>query len=318
MLDEFAKMPNLRGIWQGTGPVTPSRILVGSVSTKKGLDAYTLWQSGVPSIIELDSRKGMHPNQSSDWHMAQKSRTVFAGEYEQEYGMDWFADATDYVYPESFKKEFGDFPYVPFAGPTFATIDDGNYWAIWFLQYIEATGRIRAIDSYRNVGKRVDFYGGLLRGQMLSGFDYGADERRILTLLGSMPINRFFGDTHGANYEQIAGMSVIDHLSIHWGINVNIDYYKRKYVDRQKAMADFIPYLDLNDTPGNREGWAHVQMYKYRETPPGKEVAREQREPLQNNNTHDPTSLEYGFIQLEDLKHQLAGSLATWVGEPAL
>ena len=318
LLDEFTKMPNLRTIWQGTGPVTPSRICVGSVSTKRGLDARTLALSGIPSLIVLDSRTGMHPNQSAEWHAAQKGRAVFAGEYEQEYGLDWFADAADFVYPEALRKELGDYDYLPFAGPTFAAIDDGQYWAIWFLQYIEATGRIRAVDSYRNHGQRVDFYGGLLRGRMLDGFQYGPEEHRILELLSRMPINMFCGDTHGAHFEQIAGMSVIEHLSVHWGIHVNLDYYRRKHIDRQKAFAGLIPLIDVNDTPGNQIGWGNVQMYKYRETPPGKETGREPREPLHNDASHDPTAIEFWATQFDDLKNQFAGSHATWVGEPAL
>jgi hypothetical protein len=318
VLDEFTKMRNLRTIWQGTGPVTPSRIAVGSASTKVGMDGKFLAESGVPSLIVLDSRLGMHPRQSSEWHQAQRAREVFQGEYQQEYGMDWFADATDFVYPEALKKTFGDFDYVPFAGPAFCCIDDGNYWAMWFAQYIESEGRVRLVDSYRNSGKRVDFYGALFRGQMLSGFDYGSDERRVLALMHRMPISMYFGDTHGAHVEQIAGMSVIEHMATHWGIHINIDYHRRTYLDRQKALADAMPILDINDTPGNRAGWANVQMYKYKETPPGKETQREVRTPLHNDSSHDPTALEFGFTQFDDLKHQFAGSRIQWIGEPAL
>ena len=319
LLDEFPFMQGLRHIWQATRPATYHRIALGSPSTLKGLDAYTLARSKAPAVIIMDSRRGMHPRQDSLWHIHERERSVFAGEYEQEVGIDWLADNSDFIYPQAFKKEVGDYPYVPFGGPTFCAIDDGKWWALWFLQYIRATGRIHVVDRYLQKGRRTDFYGALLRGRQLGDFHYGPEEQRILRLMHSMPIDYFMGDPHGANPEQIAGMSVLDHLASHWAIYVNIDYAKREHVDRQEALDALLPVMDFNDTPGVVEGLSNVQMYSLPATPPGKERGREPRTPLHNDGSHDPTALEFWAVQFADMKEFVGhGGSIVWTGPPNL
>jgi hypothetical protein len=313
-LDEFTVMPGLKGIWTATRPSAPHRTAVGTVSTLKGLDAYNLVKRGGPAIIELDSRTGMHPRQDAAWHAFERERDTEAG-YAQEVGMDWFADSSDFVYPEAHKKQVGAFPYLPFAGPVFVGIDDGTHWAMWWIQYIKQSGRFHVIEAYRNSGKRIAFYGGLMRGLALGDFSYGEAEQRILKLAREVPISHFVGDTHGAHREQIAGMSVYEDLALNWGITVNIDYMENQYVDRKKKTEDLIPLMDFNDTPGVTEGLQALKMYRFRATPEGREVAREVREPLHNDDSHYATAMERFCTQFDQFKWVYAGSQIVYQGE---
>ncbi len=320
LLDEFAFMKRLRAIWRATRPSTYHRMGISSASTQEGLDAYTIAKSGVPAIIIMDSRLGMHPRQDVQWHAWERGREVFHGEYDQEQGMDWFADASDFVYPLVLKKEVGHYPYVPGGGPVWVAQDDGAHWAFWVIQYVRDTGRCHVIDAYYNHGRKVDFYGAMYRGIGHAEYPIGPNEERLIRLFREVPIEAWVGDTHGAQVEQIAGMSVIEHLVANWGIYVNVDYQKREYIDRWLAVEDRLPTLDFNNTPGVIEGLTALQMYSYRPTPPGKEVAREQRQPLHNDDSHYATALEFWATLFDALL--AAVQMATlggdaWVGTPS-
>lgn len=314
MLDEFAVMPNFRQIWTATRPSSPHRTAVGSVSTQKGLDAYNLVMSGGPAIIYLDSRTGMHPKQDAQWHAFERERDTKKG-YDQEVGMDWFADSSDFVYPDAHRKVVGDYPFIPFAGPVFCAIDDGTHWAMWWIQYIVRTGRFHVFEAYRNSGKRTAFYGGLMRGVALGDFSYGEHEHAILKMAREVPVAHFIGDTHGAHVEQIAGMSVIEDLALNWNIPVNVNYENTTYLDRQANLADLIPLLDFNDTIRVRDGLQALKMYRFRATPEGKEVAREVREPLHNDDSHYATALEFWSGLWDMFKYLYTGLSVVYEGE---
>jgi hypothetical protein len=313
LLDEFPFMQGFAGIWTATRAASYHRIAVGSVSTSKGMDAYNLYKSGNPAIIEMDSRFGMHPRQDSQWHEHERRRDP-AG-YDQEVGLNWFADATDFVYPESQKIEPGDYPYLPFAGPAFIAIDDGNHWAMWWLQYIRSTGRIRILDGYQGHGKTTSFYGAMMNGIAVAGFTYGENEHAILKLARETPITAVMGDTHGRHVEQIAGMSVIEDLATQWGITVNVDYERRDHVDRKSDLSDLMPSIDVNKTPRTTHMWECVRRYKYKSTPVGKETAREVREPQHNDDSHAPTALEFWATQFTIFRYAYAGLEPIYVGE---
>lgn len=306
LLDEFTYIPRLDAMWQGLRATVKHRVASGTASTQEGTAALKLFMDKRCANLELYTDRGIHPRQDEAWRDAQRRRGSDA-EWAQEAGGDWFAMQSDQVYPSAKRKEPGDFPYVPFAGPTFCTIDDGTHWAMWFIQYNRDRGRFHVIDCYANKGKRTEFYGNLLRGRTIpllsatfqglnaykDDYVYGEHEADIIKLVQHMPIDHFVGDTHGAHVEQIAGMSVIEHLMREFGIMVNIDYMGMKYEDRMKALDDVMPYLDFNDTPRIRQGLYALQNYKFRPTPEGKEVAREQRLPLHNDNSHYATALEF-------------------------
>jgi hypothetical protein len=292
-IDEFAVIPRLRGIYQGIRATTEHRHLIGSVSTSQGLDAYNLVMEGRPAIIHMDMRTGMHPEQTPEWHDLQRARDDDAS-YAQEVGMDWFKDGGDFVYPEFTNKQqqIGNYPYEPFGGPVFCALDDGVHWAIWFLQYIERTGRIHVLDFYRNKGKRTDFYGAMLNGLYHADFTYGENEHAIIKLVQTVPIDFFVGDAHAQNWESGTGMSVNQDLAQNWNIFVHINWMAREYQVRKDDLTDLIRHMDFHETPRMPEGLRCLAMYRYRATPEGKEVAKEPREPLHNDNSHAATAME--------------------------
>ena len=292
------------------------RVASGTASTQEGTAALKLFTDKNYSSLELLTDRGMHPRQDEAWRSLQRSRGSEA-EWQQEAGGDWFAMQSDHVYPDAQKKQVGDFPWVPFAGPTFCAIDDGTHWAMWFIQYNESRGRFHIIDFYANSGKRTEFYGNLLRGRYKDGYDYGPNEHDIINLVHTMPINHFIGDTHGAHVEQIAGMSVIEHLAREFGIYVNIDYMGMKYEDRMKALDDVLPYLDFNDTPRVKQGLYALANYRFRPTPEGKEVAREQRLPLHNDHSHAATALEFWANLVNQYLGVYAGGKIVYEGASA-
>ncbi len=315
-IDEFTYVPNLKAIWQGMRGTVRHRVAGGTASVQEGMAALNLVKSDLFSTLNLLTDTGMHPRQDQEWRDLQRSRGTEA-EWAQEAGGDWFAMSSDYVYPDARKKELGDYPYLPFAGPTFCAIDDGTHWAMWFLQYIRDTGRIHVVDYYANQGKRVEFYGHLLRGRAKDGYDYGEHEQAIIRLMHLMPIDHFIGDTHGAHVEQIAGMSVIEDLAQNFGIIVNIDYMGMKYKDRMKALDDVMPSLRFNNTERVAQGLYALQNYKFRATPEGKEVAREQREPLHNDLSHAATALEFWANLFRQFLSMYSGAQIVYQGAEA-
>lgn len=316
LIDEFTYVPRLSAMWQGMRATVKHRVAAGTASTQEGMAALKLFRDENFSKLELLTDTGMHPRQNDAWRQLQRSRGSSA-EWAQEAGGDWFSMQSDHVYPDARQKTLGDYPWLPMAGPTFCAIDDGSHWAMWFLQYIRATGRVHVIDCYANVGKRTEFYGNLLRGLYKDGYSYGEHEHAIVKLVQTMPVDHFMGDTHGAHVEQIAGMSVIEHLWREWGIMVNIDYMGMTYTDRMKALDDVMPVLHFNDTPRVAQGLYALQNYQFRPTPEGKEVAREQRNPLHNDNSHYATALEFWAQQFAQFRDVYAGANVVYQGAGA-
>jgi hypothetical protein len=58
-----------------------------------------------------------------------------------------------------------------------------------------------------------------------------------------------------------------------------------------------------------------MKMFRFRATPEGKEVMREVREPLINDDSHYPTSIEWWAMLFESFKHIYAGGEPVYAGE---
>lgn len=323
LLDEFTYIPRLSAMWQGLRATVRHRVASGTASTQEGTAALKLFKDENYSKLELLTDTGMHPRQNDQWRALQRSRGS-AAEWAQEAGGDWFAMQSDHVYPDAKKKELGNFPYMPFAGPTFCAIDDGNHWAMWFIQYNMERGRFHVIDYYQNSGKRTEFYGHLLRGRFKDGYTYDEHERAIVELMHRMPIDHFIGDTHGAHVEQITQDSVIAYLARDpFNIIINIDYMETNtgtqlsYLGRQRALDDVLPFLDFNNTPRVAQGLYALANYRFRPTPEGKEVAREQRIPLHNDHSHAATAMEFWANLVKQFLGVYAGGKIVYEGPSA-
>jgi hypothetical protein len=313
LLDEFTYIPRLDAMWQGLRATVKHRVASGTASTQEGTAALKLFMDKRCANLELYTDRGIHPRQDEAWRDAQRRRGSDA-EWAQEAGGDWFAMQSDQVYPDAKKKVQGDFPWVPMGGPVFCAIDDGNHWAMWFIQYVASRGRFHVIDFYRNSGKRTEFYGNMLRGHYKDGYSYEEHEHAIIDLVQKMPIDYFMGDTHGAHVEQISQDSVITYLAREHGIILNIDYMKNEYDARMRSLDDVMPFLDFNDTPRVTQGLYSLANYKFRPTPEGREVAREQRLPLHNDNSHAATALEFWANLVKQFLGVYAGGKIVYEG----
>lgn len=312
-LDEFAFMQGGHGIWTATRAASYHRIAISSVQVKHGLHFYNIVnekdESKKPVIFTVPW--WLHPEHDDAWLAQERERDTDAG-FNTEVLMNWFGDESSFVYPSLTGKQVGDFPYEPFAGPTFIAFDDGyrNNWAFWVIQYIQRTGRTRILDYYENKQLPVDFYGSLWRGVMLDGFQYGEDEREIMNLMRYIQTPVFEGDAHGMNVEQVSGMSVIERLSTRWGIFVNVDFEKRAYATRQEITARHLPFTDWNDNDRVRLGLTRVQTFSWKQPEEGTVATNWIKEPIKNESADAATALEYHFVNFENfLPVYTAGSI---------
>lgn len=304
LLDEYGFMKGGAGIWTATRPSTSHRLAISTVHIKMGMHLYDLAmkpEPGAPARLWIPYH--LHPDHDDAWLASERLRDTPAG-IETEVLMNFFGDESDFVYPEFGKKEVGDFPYEPYAGPVFVAIDDGwsGYWAFHIIQYNTQTGRHRIVDSYRNQHQPVDFYGSLMRSTFLDGFEYGDHEQAIMNLFRYIQQPIFIMDTHGKHVEQVAGMSVIERLSTRWGIMANVDYEKRTEKDRQEYTKRIIPFTDFNATPRVEAALLSMKRYKWKEIDEGAEFVTEYKSPVKNHDSHDPTAFEYYATNFEQFK----------------
>lgn len=296
LLDEYAFMRGGHGIWTATRAATRHRTAVSTVHLAFGTHFYEMMvarpEDEAPARLFIPY--WLHPYHDDAWLAQEKKRDTEAG-IRTEVLMDWHGDETDFVYPALKDKQVGDYPYIPFGGPVFVSIDDGwsGYWATHIIQYVQSEGRLRVVDSYRNSHKPADFYGALYRGQFIDGYEYGDHERQIIHLFRMLANPIFVMDTHGKHTEQVAGMSVIERLATQWSIYANVDYEKREYKDRWLFTNDILPLLDWNDTPRVRQALLSCQNYRWKPIDDTTEIVTEYREPIKNHDSHDATALEF-------------------------
>lgn len=296
LLDEYAFMRGGGGIWTATRAATRHRIAISTVNLKFGPHFYDLVHPedprSAPTIMHIPYY--LHPYHDEAWRQNEELRDTAAG-FQVEVMMNWYGDESEFVYPMLAQKEVGDYNYAPYAGPLFLAIDDGiaNMWAMHVIQYIQSAGRHRIIDSYHNKHKKTDFYGAMIRGLYLDGFEYGEHEHAMISLFKQIEHPIVIMDLHGKNMEQVAGMSVIERLASEWGIYANVDSQKRDYVDRREVTDRIVPFTDFNDTPRVRQALRYMRQYKWKSTEDGVERTTEYRTPIINDASHYATAFEY-------------------------
>jgi hypothetical protein len=305
LLDEYAFMKKGNGIWTATRAATRHRIAVSTVHLRYGPHFYDLIHpkdNQGPAILEVPY--WLHPGHDDKWAEMERQRDTKAG-FETEVLMNWYGDETEFVYPTMPNTKIGEYPYLPFMGPVFITIDDGysGYWAFHIIQYVHHLGRHRVVDSYRNSRKPVDFYGSLFRGMYVDGFEYGEHERAIMETIRGLQNPIYIMDTHGKHIEQVAGMSVIERLASEWKIYCNVDYERREERDRIEFTSRLLPFLDWNDTPRARTARDSCRLYRWHEPPEGENRTTFVKSPVKNNDSHDPTALEYYATNWENFKN---------------
>ncbi len=311
-LDEFAFMRGGAGIWTATRAATRHRAAVTTVELKFGHHAYELAMKALngdeDSPAALFIPWWVHPDHNEAWLEEERKRDTEAG-FRKEVLMDWHGDESQFVYPGLSSKKIGDYPYMPFGGPTFIAFDDGftNNWAFWIIQYVQKEGRHRILDYYENSKLPTDFYGSLWRGIKLDGFKYERNEEQIMDLLRYIQQPIYIGDTHGNNVEVTSGQSVIDRLSQRWSIYVNVDYTKRSYKERQEITSEMIPYMDFNDTPRMNMGLMRFQTFHWPDEPETVDRTTWVKEPVKDASADTATAMEYYATNFDAYRMIYAG-----------
>lgn len=306
LLDELAFMRGAAGIWTATRAATWHRIGISTASLKLGTLFYDLVQKkddpDGPTVLIFPHF--LHPEQEDpEWATMERARDPVG--FETEVMMNFFGDISDFVYPGMGNKTLGHYPYIPYGGDVFVAFDDGftGYWACLVIQYVEAEGRHRIIDAFRDSGKITDFYGSLFRHTFVDGFSYDANARGFMETMRLIQAPIFVGDTHGKHVETTSGMSVIERLAERWGIYVNVDYQNRDEKDRQEYLGKIIPYLDFNDNARVAASLKSMQRYRWKEIEDSDELTSIPKSPIKNHDSHDPTALEYYATNWEYFKN---------------
>ena len=140
--DEAAFMDGFGRIWTAGRASSPHRIAVSTVNIDNGMDFHDLHKgkNGYKSPPVLEIPWNAHPLHDEQWLKDELKRDTVAG-VRREVLMDYFAGGGEWVYPESHKKEVGEYPYEPYAGPIYGAFDDGfdDEWFMWLIQDRKST-----------------------------------------------------------------------------------------------------------------------------------------------------------------------------------
>lgn len=314
--DEAAFMDNFGVIWTAGRAASRHRIAISTVNISNGLDFYNLnyGKEGYtqPSILEIPWNA--HPEHDEVWFQNEVRRDTPDG-IKQEVLMDYFAGTGEWVYPDAHKKEVGDFPYEPMAGPVFGAIDDGydDEWCMHLIQYNVRTGRHRVLESYRNSHKKVDHYASMMTGIPRSDILWGEEEMPFIRLVQQLPGITWIGDPHIKSREQITGMSVFEHISKNWNIHVMFDMDKRDHKDRWVALSHLIPMFDFNDTPGVSYALEALKRNRYPKPKSGSSQMTEANKPIHDDTSHPTTAFEWYAVNFVNFTH-LSGSRVVYEG----
>ena len=320
--DEAAFMPNFGAIWTAGRASTRHRIAVSTASIDEGLEFHNLWsgKGGYESPHRIRHDYHLNPHHDEFWLAEERERDSEEG-IQREIFMNFFAGSTDTVYPEAQEIHEGDFPFLPHEGPLYVTMDDGfddDFATVW-IQYVNATGRFRVFQSYRNSHKITDFYGSILRGVPDSQFDtfYGKDERRIMQRQRILPPPIYTADPHITQTEQLTGSSPMERLAEKYGINAFTSFENHKHKQRRDKLGLLLPFMDFHDEEGGYDVLEAVQRYRFKKVADGKDQMAEYKTPLHDKYSHFVTALEWFAVNWEYIRLSNNYDSINWVGTPA-
>ena len=317
-LDEFSFCQNAAAIWQSTRAASRHRIVVTSASTFETMfvhdlveDSLKFPQSRKPAILRVYN--SLHPFHDAEWLANERERDSEEA-IQQEIFMNWFADESRFVFPALGPKSVGDFPYLPYAGPLFCAIDDGwdDDWAMLWIQYIEATGRHRVVEAYKNSKHVAKFYGSIAVGIFDGRHHYGEREREVMAKTQLWPQPIYIGDTHGRNKEQTSGLSPHEVLQIEYGITVNVDYNQTRTIDKIQAVGDIVDLLDWNATDGVRVALSDSKRYAWKKLKDNAELTSEYKEPAHGKDSHSPQALMFYAVNFHNFRSVLTGGVTIY------
>lgn len=230
LFDELGTWDYAKDAWESTGDVTACRI---ANSTPKGMNYYAkLRHSGI-DVLTLHWK--LHPLKDDIWYEHEKSRRT-EEEVAQELDISYTKSQEGRVYPEWNEQniEIGTFEYDPnlplYVGWDFGRTDDT---AILWAQ--PCNGKLRILDTYRNVGKTIDFYIPFITGIVPSdAYHYSPKDLEIIAEHKYWKRGTHFGDPAGRFQNQITNTTVLDVLKQH-GIMINFNDSWKEFQKRKTA-----------------------------------------------------------------------------------
>lgn len=318
--DEFPFMPKFGSILMAGRSATHHRIGVGTASTDAGMDAYN-WVHGrkgytAPTVVQYHYYQ--HPYHDQAWLAREKERDTEEG-INREVLMDWFAGTSEWVYPDSHRKNPGNYPFIPGAGPLYVAMDDGfdDDFAIVWIQYIRSTGRFHIFQGYQNRHKVTDFYGSLLTGIPRSDQRYDREAIQIMRRQILLPGMIYTVDPHMDNVEQMTGKSPVEHLMSEYNIVPFFTFEGNTHEGRRKAFGTLLPLMDFHEHDGAVQVMEAVQRYRWKKVEEGKDQIAEYKKPMHTPESHFVTALEYFALNWDAIK--LSGpdmDTMRYVGQP--
>lgn len=317
ILDEAAFMPGFGQIWTGLRASTNHRIAISTVSLDEGHDFYNLHHGKEgydrPAILEIPWN--VHPFHDAAWLQDQMSRDTAAG-VQREILMNYFAGGGEWVYPESHRKETGDYDYEPYAGPLYVAIDDGwdDEWAVHLIQYNVTTGRHRLIDSVFGKHLHADYWGSVLTGIPRSDFNYDDNALQFMRLMRQLPGVTFVGDTHTTHRNTIDGQSLHTYLAKNYNIHIMVDFMAVDQPTRRLKLGSLIPMFDFNDTPGGNYTLEALKRNRFKTRKTGHQDATEQRNSIHDWTSHPVSALEWYAVNFETFMTIVTGGKIYYSG----
>jgi hypothetical protein len=268
-------------IWSSVQNVTDHAFAYSTANLKypgfynlvKGLEGYTK-----PRTFRFEWHQ--IPGHDLDWYENQKA-SMKEDRFKVEILIDYHASQRHkYVYPDAQAVPIGDFGYEPGLGKVSVVIDDGLYpdpTAILVLQHESGTEWHRIVAAYQNVGKTIDFYGGILTNDIPAKYTrhltrHDLDFARWCGEIGLARVARFYGDRHGDQKNQVTGTSPFHVLQQDYGIYVNVNTTPEfnAIENRRESLASLVPWLKCNSKLGAPFALQMLQEHHLPDTTPNR------------------------------------------------
>lgn len=246
LFDELGFWEYAKDAWESCGDTTSCRI---ANSTPQGYNYFaSLKEQGI-DVLTLMWR--LHPLKDEFWYAFEKLRRS-EEEVAQEIDLSYTKSREGKVYPE-WNEENVQRAYYPYDSQAqlyvswdFGKTDDTAI--IWAQP--DREGRLRIVDTYRNVGKNIDFYIPFITGIVPSdGYKYTAAEFELIVEHKDWKRGIHFGDPAGRFRNQISDETVFSVLKDN-GVIVNFKERWKEFTVRKSATKRLIMEgINLNENP---------------------------------------------------------------------
>lgn len=299
LFDELGFWDYAKDAWESSGDATSCRI---ANSTPHGYNYYSMLKSSGIDTITLHWRK--HPLKDEEWYQFECNRRS-EEEVAQELDISYSKSREGRVYPEWNEENVlkGFYKYdetLPlYVAWDFGRTDDTAI--IWAQP--DPKGGMRIIDTYRNVGKNIDFYVPFVTGITPSeGYTYSREDMEIINEHKEWRPGTHFGDPAGRFTNQVTDETVLDVLRNH-GIIINFQERWKYHSTRKSATKRLLmDGIFLNENARTNYFDMCIINAAY---PKARTEGVEQfntTKPKHDSTSHYRSALEYLALGLEDYR----------------